>query len=506
MKLNRTLYRILLIVSFLMLNAFVIMGISAVISYLNTGADRSSILHLGEELSPSYLPKVVWSPLENEGRPMEKQTLANIERDYLKAWYVKNLALEENKVYGIADYYTDSARVKLHALVSLNKKNHTHFKTTTFSHQPTLNFYSADGKLVVLTDKHVQYYEEVYQDNELIAKKRGTATYQIILLLEDGFWRIRHSTKLTSEEPKKKKSRKIDLSQITKGRGINYYPQKTPWAMFGEQFNASTVNSDFEKIKVLGLNSVRVFIPYEAFGKAEVDSAKINQLRTVLDLAHQNDLKVLATLFDFYGDYSPSNWTLTHRHAEQLVTQLKDHPALLAWDIKNEPDLDFESRGKDNVISWLEQMLLQIKSWDNQNPVTIGWSTPEVAEMLADKVDFVSFHYYQKPAAFETAYSQLRLKVPHKPIVLQEYGISSYDGMYNAYLGAEEDQANYYKAMHKVLEKEAIPYFLWTLYDFENIPNGVVGKLPWRKAYQKHFGLIDSENNTKEAYHVIAKK
>ena len=120
MKLNRTLYRVLLIVSFLMLNAFILTGISAVISYLNTGADRSAILHLPEELSSNYLPKVTWSPLNNEGRPMEKQTLVEIERDYLKAWYVRTIALETNTRFGIADYYTDSARLKLYDIIDHN--------------------------------------------------------------------------------------------------------------------------------------------------------------------------------------------------------------------------------------------------------------------------------------------------------------------------------------------------------------------------------------------------
>lgn len=505
MKLNRTLYRILLIASFLMLNAFIIMGISAVISYLNTGADRSSMLHLPEKLSPNYLPKIVWSPLKNEGRPMEKQTLADIERDYLKAWYIKNHALEQNTTNGVADYYTDSARLKLFKIINLNKTNNTYFKSITLSHQPTLNFYSVDGKMVVLTDEHLEYYEEAYQNNVLIAKKKATASYQITLLLEDGFWRIRHMVKLPNKVRVRTQNTALKTTTIQQSKGINYYPKKTPWAMFGNQFDTHTINSDFEKITKLGLNSVRIFIPYQAFGKAQIDTVKIKQLKTTFDIAAKHDLKIIATLFDFYGDYSLNNWTLTHRHTEQIITELKNHPALLAWDIKNEPDLDFDSRGKDKVISWLEQMILQIKLYDTRHPITIGWSNPQAAENLADKVDFVSFHYYENPEEFKSAYVKLKLKITNKPIVLQEYGISSYDGIYNAYLGSEENQADYYKTMQQVLEEEAIPFFLWTLYDFENVPDEVVGKLPWRKAYQKHYGLIDSENKHKKAYGIISK-
>lgn len=506
MKLNRTLYRVLLIVSFLMLNAFILTGISAVISYLNTGADRSAILHLPEELSSNYLPKVTWSPLNNEGRPMEKQTLVEIERDYLKAWYARTIALETNTRFGIADYYTDSARLKLYDIIDHNKKNNTHFKSTSVSHHPKLEFYSADGKIVVLTDEDVLLYEEAYQNNTRIAKKQETTSYRVMLLLEDGFWRIRHMNKLPSNTDEETTLSNFEMEAIKNSKGINYYPQKTPWNMYGQSFNDRIIDLDFKKIKDLGLNTVRIFIPYETFGKAEVDTTKINQLKTTLNLAAKNDLKVIATLFDFYGDYSLRDWTLTHRHAEHIVTELKNHQALLAWDIKNEPDLDFESRGKENVMSWLLQMTTQIKSWDNKHPITIGWSSPEAAENLAGEVDFVSFHYYQKPAEFMDAFHQLKSKILDKPIVLQEYGYSSYDGIWNAYLGSEKDQANYYQEIQNHLEKEAIPYVLWTLYDFETVPDAVVGKLPWRKTNQKHFGLIDTDNNRKAAYLVLKKK
>ena len=506
MKLNRTLYRVVLIVSFLILNACILMGISAVFSYLNTGAERSSILHLPEELSSNYLPIVTWASLNNEGRPMEKQTLAEIERDYLKAWYVRTIALETNTKYGIADYYTDSARVQLYDIIDFNKRNNTHFKSTTLAHHPKLEFYSADGKIVVLTDENVVLYEEVYKNKTRIAKKQETASYQIMLLLEDGFWRIRHMVKLPSTQEEKTTLPDFDMNDIAHSKGINYYPQKTPWNMYGEHFNDSIIDTDFKKIHALGLNTVRIFVPYVGFGKAEVDTAKISQLKTTFDLAAKNDLKVIATLFDFYGDYSLRDWTFTHRHAEGIVSALKSHQALLAWDIKNEPDLDFEARGKENVMSWLQQMITQIKSWDTKHPVTIGWSSTIAAENLANNVDFVSFHYYLKPDKFMAAFHQLKSKVADKPLVLQEYGYSSYDGIWNAYLGSDEDQAGYCQEMQSHIKKEAIPYILWTLYDFETVPDAVVGKLPWRKANQKHFGLIGTENTHKAAYSILKKK
>jgi len=95
------------------------------------------------------------------------------------------------------------------------------------------------------------------------------------------------------------------------------------------------------------------------------------------------------------------------------------------------------------------------------------------------------------------AYSALKNAIPNKPIVLQEYGLSSYSGMWNAFTGSKKKQANYYKKMQGIIENNNITYLFWTLYDFEKIPTSVVGKLPWRKQAQKYYGCIDGDGNEK---------
>ena len=46
---NKKTIRIVLISSFIFLNVLLLFGLSTVIDYLNTGADRSSMLHLEKE-------------------------------------------------------------------------------------------------------------------------------------------------------------------------------------------------------------------------------------------------------------------------------------------------------------------------------------------------------------------------------------------------------------------------------------------------------------------------
>ncbi|MGB5819021.1 MAG: cellulase family glycosylhydrolase [Saonia sp.] len=502
---NRHIYRALLLISFLGVNALILFGIGSIWFYLNSGADRSSMLHVSTEQQEAYLPKITWGHLEYEGRPMEKQTLKEIQKDYLNAWHVRNIAYKNNDPYGLKDYYTDSLRLRLNAIIDLNKQHKTVINQTTIAHHPQLEFYSADGKLAIFTDRNVITYQEIYTEHTLVLQQKDTTSYQVIMLLEDGFWRIRHLVEIQdSGQPEPiQENLQETLGQIAKIKGVNYYPKDYPWAMFGPSFADSIISADFKRIRKMGLNTVRIFVPYEDFGKAKVYPQKMERLITVLDVAEKHGLKIVVTLFDFYGNYDITDWTLTHRHAETIVTALKDHKALLAWDIKNEPDLDFETRGKQKVTAWLQEMNSNIKKWDQRHPVTIGWSSPEVASNLAEELDVVSFHYYKDVADFSNAYSKLKESVPDKPLLLQEYGYTSYSGLWNGFMGSEGKQAAYYKKMQTTLKQENIPYMFWTLYDFETVPTSVVGRLPWRKQRQKYYGCLDTEGKPKPSYQYL---
>ena len=504
---NRLAYRSILLISFIGVNALILMGIGAVLGYLNTGAERSSILHLGVNLEQVYLPSTSWYDLDNEGRKMEEQTLRDIEEDFLRAWYVRSVAFKNNDPYGLDDYYTESMRNKLGSLIQTNTTNNTSINSTALNHKLHLDFYSADGKMVSFTDSLVTSVHEVYIGEELVHRYRDLTTYRVIMLLEDGFWRIRHLLSLDHKIiPYKPESSPVQVQDIAQVKGTNYYPKSQAWSLFALEMESDEIAEDFKLLRSEGLNTLRIFVPYSVFGKADVDPLKLKRLQDFMDLANKHELRVLVTLFDFYGNYELPDWTLTHRHAEVIVKSLRDHPALLGWDIKNEPDLDFENRGKDRVIFWLSEMINQVKTWDPVHPVTIGWSNPEAAKILKDKVDFISFHYYNNPEDFADAYTDLKNNVDGKEILLGEYGYSSYSGIANLWSGSEAKQARYFQVMEQVIHESKIPFLFWTLHDFEEVPNEVVGRLPWRKARQKHFGLLRPDGSKKPAFDYLEKE
>ena len=499
---NKNIIRGLLLLSYIAIVILILFGISSLFSYLNTGADRSKMLHTEIKKVDQYLPKLQWEILNNEGRPMDEQTLNAIKNDYLDAWFVKHVAFKTNTLNGIDDYYTRNARKNITDLVNENSKKGISIEGTTLEHHPTLNFFSEDGQLVVLTDNNVIEYKRVYQNEAIVLETKEKSTYKVIMLLEDGFWRIRHIIKEKTEIHKNAFTPAlINVSNI---KGINYYPQASPWDMFGDEFNVDVISKDFKFIQNSGLNSIRVFVQYEDFGKAKVEPEKLKKLIQVMDAAETNNLGVIVTLFDFYGDYSVLNWTLDQHHAKTIVGTLKNHKALIAWDIKNEPNLDFESRGKENVLSWLDNMIDLVKSIDAKHPVTIGWSNVESAVLLEDKLDLITFHYYEDLDDLEEVYKALKSKT-NKPVAITEFGLSSYRGIWNPFGNSENEQADYHKQAQQIFTSNNMSFMSWTLYDFDEIPKEVVGRLPWRKQAQGYFGFINQKGETKPAYNYISK-
>ncbi|MBT8234803.1 MAG: cellulase family glycosylhydrolase [Bacteroidia bacterium] len=498
----------LMILAAVLLNGGILLGIGAILVFLNTGADRSSILHLDTEIKSVYRPLVQIEPQTNEGRPIDAAAGEKLIRDYLNAWYTQNEALRYNDPLLMRDYYTDSAYAKLKRMINLNRESEVSVQQTTLAHTISLDFYSEDGKLATLSDRNVEMYKQIWKNEGLQVESKDTSNYRVVLFLEDNSWRIRHMLRSASA-PMGKTNIDYDsdsLNMITGVKGLNYYPQDQPWNMFGSDFDLKAIEADFMKIQEMGLNTIRIFIPYEEFGGPDIRSGHLDQLKQVMDAAEAERINVLLTLFDFYGNYDLADWTLNFRHARSIVTALKEHPALLAWDIKNEPDLDFESRGKNRVLAWLRELSAIVTTLDQEHPVTIGWSNAEAASLLKDEVDFVSFHYYGDADRFRTAYEELRKSVPGKTILLQEFGLSSYSGIWNLFSSSESEQAAHYETIQDVVSELQIPFLFWTLYDFPDVPQKVVGRLPWRRIPQKNYGCFDDEGNPKEAYTIIKQK
>ena len=144
-------------------------------------------------------------------------------------------------------------------------------------------------------------------------------------------------------------------------------------------------------------------------------------------------------------------------------------------------------------------MITVIKESDPNHLITIGWSNAYEATNLEDKVDFVSYHFYNAIQDFEKENSILE-KATKKPVVIQEFGVPSYRGLWSWNGKNEKGQAEYHKKMQELFKKNNLAFMSWTLYDFPSVPNQVAGKWPWQKLRQKKFGFIDDKGKEKPAF------
>jgi len=142
--------------------------------------------------------------------------------------------------------------------------------------------------------------------------------------------------------------------------------------------------------------------------------------------------------------------------------------------------------------------------YDPNHILTIGWSSPEAAVNLANKLDLISYHYYRDPKSLKLDMLKLKREVNNKPLLLQEFGIPSSQKWYKPFAYSEKDQAEYLAEFKSEMEENDLPYLLWTLYDFTSIPTQVFGYKKWANSKQKYFGLIDRNGKKKPSYYIFS--
>ena len=267
--------------------------------------------------------------------------------------------------------------------------------------------------------------------------------------------------------------------------GINYYPASAPWIDFWVRFPVEEIAADFAQIKALGANSVRIFLTRKAFEDPERREQSLRHLIVLLDLAQAHDLQVILTCFDMGVSYELVELTQSWAHLQRILDVAGQHPAVALIDLKNEPDLDYTRWGAARVDLWLSTLLQLAQARYPDLAFTVGWSNAGAASALAEQVDIVSFHDFEAPYGLAERIDFVRKVAGGKPIMLTEIGHSRWPS-----LPGRKPQADKLSAQLSMLEG-LDGVLVWTLNDFDQIPDEVAGWRPWRKAMQAHYGLSD---------------
>lgn len=273
-------------------------------------------------------------------------------------------------------------------------------------------------------------------------------------------------------------------------RGVNYYPVRAPWRRFLTDTDLAVAASELDLIRAAGLNTLRIFLWYDALfecpGNGAVPKADaFARLDAVLRLAAARDLHVIVTLNDLPDLSIRPLYSYPEAAAAQtayIVNRYRDEPAILAWDLRNEGDIDYtrQKQSPTVVLNWLNHTSQQVRRLDPNHLITAGWLSN--AQVTDSAVDFLSFHHWSTPdqlrqriAAFHAATS--------KPILLEEVGYST--------LGVSEDQQS--ALLHDVLtaaDNDGLAgWVIWTAFDFPTDVTCLPPACPSQDNGEHHFGL-----------------
>jgi hypothetical protein len=491
----------------------------SLLHYFQKGSDPSSALNIVPNKPVDYQVKVDWAPDDSDtGRKMEPYTRELIEGAYVRAWLQWNLSQIKGEPFGLKTYFTGSALKAVSDSIQQAAAGGYKINQVTTLHRPKLHFYSADGSIISFTDEGARIAQIVTdQGGQVVYSDERDSVFKVVMLLEDGNWRVRYLVRAGEAEPEmlsnitetagfvKVEGETFRLDgQLFVMAGVNYYPQKTPWDKFWSSYDPQVTTIDLALVKSLRLNTLRIFIPYQQFGGSQPDEKYLAKLDDFLAQTAQQQLKVVITLFDFNSDYNPILWANHDRHLETLLTRYKNNTTILAWDLKNEPDLDFKAAGQVKVELWLRHMAAMARRFDPNHPLTIGWATPASATRLSEIVDFVSFHFYTPASGLPADYSKVKQAAGQKPIAITEFGLPTWNSFFpNGH--SEPEQAEYYADVIGFLRGTESPaYLAWTLYDFSYVPGNVAGALPWQNGPQKELGIIKSDGKAKPAAALLA--
>jgi hypothetical protein len=233
-------------------------------------------------------------------------------------------------------------------------------------------------------------------------------------------------------------------------KGFNYFPSNYGWATMSD-WDWGQVDNELALASSLGANTVRVFVDYgystghpeEVWTQDEVDQFQtptqpsIDALQHLLAIADSHGLKVIVGLFA----YAPT-WAFIDRaeygpgttYLQALIPVFADDPRVAAWSVYNEGDLipeKFPKVSQDSILSYDNAMVSAVRSVDKNHLVTVDFGRVWNAHLAQAIVDFISFHYYDDPAALPDQIQALRGRLDKPmPIVLGEVGSASAGNQY----------------------------------------------------------------------------
>ncbi len=349
--------------------------------------------------------------------------------------------------------------------------------------------------------------------------------------------------------------------------GINYWPRKKAMYWWAD-FDAGEVREEFAMIRDLGLTHIRFFLLWESFQPSpdRVSATALGDLRTVCDIAAELGLKLQPTFFT--GHMSGPNWApdwllssnrikcgdrqivslmrnigstmqIHNVYTEPFVIEaedlqlrtvcgeLKDHPAIWAWSLGNEPDLFCQPPDALTGKKWVADRIRTIKSADPNHLGLIGLHSASIdgdvglrVDHIAEVTDLSVMHGYsiyhslaRKPLDpdYVPFTCGLTAALAGRPVLYEEFGVNTqwpdgpshwtnlpmWDRTYRrSFFASESEAAEYYAGVLPRLHRMgALGAFCWCFPDYD--------KSLWDRPpcdlqhYERFFGLWRADGTLK---------
>lgn len=285
-------------------------------------------------------------------------------------------------------------------------------------------------------------------------------------------------------------------------RGVNYYPARTPWMRFLPETRPADLERDMDLLHEAGFNTLRIFLHYDALFTCAPEAAvpipgTFATLDALLRLAGERGLKVIVTLNDLPDlTYRPlyTDWARYDAQTRYIVARYQAEPTILAWDLRNEGDLDYGARNptearfsQEEVLGWLAHLSALVREAAPHHLLTAGWWGDPLP--TAPYVDLLAFHHWSDSAQLATRLSDYRARTG-QPLLLEEVG-------YHSWASAPTDARD--EAAQAALLSEAVAlaeqpgvagWLVWTAFDLEPMPGQPA-------TYEHFFGLWRTDRTVK---------
>jgi hypothetical protein len=198
-------------------------------------------------------------------------------------------------------------------------------------------------------------------------------------------------------------------------------------------------SSNFNVLAELGGNTIRIYDTVQIIKK--LDEAHKNNLAVIIDIpipAHHKS-------YDYYSDDLKN--MILKENVKSLVSECKNHPALLMWNLGNELYYPFVLLKKNNFIRTFNELIDVIKSEDPNHPVStsvagVGRLSSVSIYLNSPRLDLLAYNIFSDTPNLFSKIKHISYICGKKPYYISEFGANGpWESRVTSWLSPIEDSS-----------------------------------------------------------------